>query len=328
MSLDNIISFEVPDHYLDSGLHSPDVGAFSEGNQQAIRSALEEIYSTPEGRRLLEQAAETSPSGQLHIVSNPGGISRVEGLNDGVIFIGGQDDEAQYFSDATGSWHNLSIQRVIVHEANHHVMGHMEELGNGDITYNQMEAEAMEATNRFMRRYYQEPPRSTNFNKLGVAEDGSYTYDGQAITIDGEDFVLEDGTRLNILEVAGTRLDGGGVGWEYNQNFGRNPLRNIFDPAYEPISYNPGEISPNDMLDHLNTLSASELEAYGPEMEALYELRDMPEQFEAMMVELQGNSNFLLATMRMNGASMNEITQTTATPEQTYTPSQAAPQMA
>jgi len=85
-NLDDYISFELfDDNYVEgTGIPAPNYDSFNYPNgvqpftneaQDTIKNTLREIAETPEGQKLIIEAAEASPTGKAHISTNPGGQS-------------------------------------------------------------------------------------------------------------------------------------------------------------------------------------------------------------------------------------------------------------
>lgn len=162
----DFVALERPQWAVDRGV-DPDLTAFSGHNQRAIEQALEEIASTPEGAELLEQAAARGPDGIVHVMYNDDGYSLAFTPND--FSVGEHDSTFQYFSPETGGYHDLSIQRLVVHELQHLALGHT------SMTM-ENESEAVRATNEFMEKYYGEPPRDEDAMQ-GRLEGGTRRWD-------------------------------------------------------------------------------------------------------------------------------------------------------
>lgn len=157
MNIDKYVTFEDPDATLPNPLDGgvTETKTLHEQDIASIRSVLEEIARTPEGRQLIRDAAANNPDGKINIAGNPGGITGVFQIGDDRhITISGEDADFQYRSPETGEWQDFSVQRMIVEELQHQALGH-----EGVTLEN--EAEAKAATNTYMEKYYGEPPEHT-----------------------------------------------------------------------------------------------------------------------------------------------------------------------
>ncbi|MEM8833848.1 MAG: hypothetical protein AAGB32_04830 [Pseudomonadota bacterium] len=159
MNIDDYFTFEDPNELVPNpyGGDPSETQALHEQDIASIRSALEEIASTPEGRQMIKDAAANDPDGKINIMGNPDGFTAAYKLGDEEnIGISGKDAVLQYRSPETGEWHDLSIQRMLVEELQHKALGH-----DGITVEN--EAEAKTATNEYMEKYYDEPPQDTGY---------------------------------------------------------------------------------------------------------------------------------------------------------------------
>lgn len=169
MSFDykNYVSFDLSPQAKAAGEDIAKVGLKS-GDRQKMEQALREIGSTPEGQALLKQAASYSPNGKIHITSNPGSFTAAY---PGELLLGTRDANARYHSPETGKLHNLSMQHVLVHELQHMALGQ-----KADGMSLSKEADAINATNIYMKKYYNEPYRNPD-SRTGSATGGTPGWD-------------------------------------------------------------------------------------------------------------------------------------------------------
>ncbi len=142
-------SFEPAQEFKDLSGTDPKRVTLDEASQKAIERAIDEIAKTPEGKKLIEEAAQKGPDGKINIMQNPGGISISVSPND--IFLGSKDSTAEYISPQTGEATPISIQQILYHELYH--IAHHDKMSAGN------ETEAVTETNKFMQKYYGESPR-------------------------------------------------------------------------------------------------------------------------------------------------------------------------
>lgn len=172
------VSFDAPGWMIDRGVNLETVqldGAL----RQRVEQALEEIASTPEGAKLLEVVAEKYPDGKINIISKEGGGTFALAPND--IQIGSMDDGFQYYSHETSKFHDMSLQRMLVHELEHLASAHEHKRGDENefgISPTE-EAEAVNSANAFMSKYYGEVPRSedTTIGRLHGSSGWDYNED-------------------------------------------------------------------------------------------------------------------------------------------------------
>lgn len=159
MSVRDKVSFEVPDQIEDlvSDKDLLERAVIDPIEKKRILQALEELYQTPEGRALIDSAAEHSSTGKIHILNGIGGNTMAVGQGDFPrMILLGDDDKARYFSPETGMFHDLSYQRLFYHEFYHIAREHKSVTGIVNLT---LEEETVRATNKFMSKYYSEPAR-------------------------------------------------------------------------------------------------------------------------------------------------------------------------
>ncbi|MBK8208685.1 MAG: hypothetical protein IPK78_00755 [Rhodospirillales bacterium] len=168
------VSFDLPQWAIEAGVN-PEQTALSEENRRVVEKAFEEIASTPEGEQLLREAASRYPDGKIHVAQNTGGWTLQ--IHPGMIALGTEDSRLQYSSPETGQNHDLTIQNLVVHEL-YHIVNHHEER-RGDENKNGIslieEAEAVRATNAYMKKYYDEPFRDEDTTKGSLS--GSFGWD-------------------------------------------------------------------------------------------------------------------------------------------------------
>jgi len=158
------VSFEISDEAIEvaeeNGYDEEDL-CFSDEMQASIEKALAEIASTPEGLRLLKDAASKSPDGKIPIFQN------VDGFTLAIppyILIGTDDSDFKAIT-LNGGDQNMSLQRLLFHELQHlenqTLRGDEDQYGISA----SRESEAVRETNKFMKKYYNEPSRSEDTNK-------------------------------------------------------------------------------------------------------------------------------------------------------------------
>ncbi len=179
------ISFLVSDEAFESparmgDLHLPD------DVELAFRSALEEIYATPEGAKLIKGAALQANNGKVHILHSAEEFVGSELADTTAAFMADTYGEAHIVigSDVLGveyltnnqdqQYYPVSLQRLIVHELAHIKLGHAsqrnDELSEEEQT-EVFEQEVRLLTNEFMGKYYNEPSRVDH--DAYVSDDGS-----------------------------------------------------------------------------------------------------------------------------------------------------------
>lgn len=135
---------------------------------QKIENALSEMASTPEGQKALMDAASKSANGKICILHNDGGLTYcIKHETHLFLLLGSIDSNFQYADAKNGSFHDVSIQRLLYHEIQHIALGHDKHTGDEDhlgVSHTE-EAEAVRATNKYMKKYYNEPPRNEDTNK-------------------------------------------------------------------------------------------------------------------------------------------------------------------
>jgi hypothetical protein len=144
----------------------------SPDNQEKIIAAMEEIYSTPEGRALIQSASAQSRNGRILMNGNPEACAGTSGgSNNGYaeINLGAGMETIKYYSNETGDYHDLTLQRVLFHEMLHIAGDDVGGWGKID-----MEQSRVNITNAFMRKYYGEPTRG-EYQKH--TKDGTKGYD-------------------------------------------------------------------------------------------------------------------------------------------------------
>ena len=155
------VSFDVPQHVVDRiaplNFSKEDV-QLSPEKQALVEKVLDELSQTPEGRELIRNAAAGSPDGQLYIFDNLDGHSAALGpksfFRANAFGIGDADSGFQYMGK-DGNLHDITLQRLIVHELHHFSEG--QKAGN-TIDF-EKESDAIHKTNLFMQKYYGSVPR-------------------------------------------------------------------------------------------------------------------------------------------------------------------------
>lgn len=143
-----------------------------------IRESLRELYATPEGRAMIQDAADNSPDGRIHFLEGPKTGAGIGSAGTHFVAISPSDSDTRYFSPATGEYHDISMQRMLHHEIYHlNQFDHIDRYSFPEgLGYSpDMEAEAIIATNTFMHEYYDEPPRTDDYTIRGG--DGSPGFD-------------------------------------------------------------------------------------------------------------------------------------------------------
>ena len=165
----NYVSFEVPDGVEKNMPQLPDseISALQGDGRALVERALAEIADTPEGEALLERVASKFPDGKISILHHEGGKTvagslDVNGSASNVILLGAADSDGRYYSPETDWVHDLSIQRTLFHELQHFGLGHVGSRGVTNHDRHIRENEAVDQTNEFMKKYYDEPARSIN----------------------------------------------------------------------------------------------------------------------------------------------------------------------
>ncbi|HPD82617.1 MAG TPA: hypothetical protein PLK85_02250 [Alphaproteobacteria bacterium] len=129
--------------------------------QVRIGDVLEEIWSTPDGRDLIIAAGRNSNNGRIYVVATDViGRTAMGSTDAGETFIavGGDSSRLRYstIENDTLVMKDGSLERATVHELLHVAFGHVTfRKNNGPLS----ELEVTEATNRYMCKYYGEPPR-------------------------------------------------------------------------------------------------------------------------------------------------------------------------
>lgn len=164
MSVLDFVTFELPQGFKDK-LSDEQEEQFTLPleEQGRILKALQEIYSTPEGRVLIEAAAEASSSGLVHMAVNPGGQTVAAGGNEKYPFtlmFGDEDSDARYQTSDGSELVDMTYQRTLYHEMQHMVRG--DSVGPDGEIDRAAESAVIEATNAFMLKYYGEAPRDLN----------------------------------------------------------------------------------------------------------------------------------------------------------------------
>lgn len=137
----------------------PNLARLLPEDRAKVEKSLDEISSTPEGQELIKRAhqnATTRPGEKLQIIRNADGPSvAMKGTSPGfsLIALGDSERDIQWYSPETKKYHDFTTQHLLVHELNH--MAHNHPPG---IHYNS-EKEAVEETNKYMKKYYNEPNR-------------------------------------------------------------------------------------------------------------------------------------------------------------------------
>ena len=131
--------------------------------------ALYEIYSTPEGQELINNASSKFGDQPIRILFWQNGYTVA--LKMGAFTFGSEDADAMYPHQSNSESIDVSIQRVLVHELSHLALNHTELRGDEDEygVSSTEESEAVRYTNAFMEKYYKEPnrPEQTIRTKLG-----------------------------------------------------------------------------------------------------------------------------------------------------------------
>ena len=174
------VSFEVPEfmkqilQYSDKYTEADAVVPPSEQAKMAI--AFQEMVNTPEGRELLEStldniqyvqwALEDPPTEKIHVVYNKDGWS---GSSEHFGFlIGSKDAELTYQGAQDDVHHDFSLQRLITHELYHAQNSHFIPRGdeNEKGASPSKEAEAIDFTNEYMDKHYDEPARAEDHDAV------------------------------------------------------------------------------------------------------------------------------------------------------------------
>lgn len=165
-TIEDYISFDLPPEIDVSKMSAEEVDQvlITGGQQASLMKAVRDIYSTPEGKDVIEKAAESSLDGKIHMINNPGGLTLAlgGGVVSNTIIWGDRDADVQYLSPENGNYYDITIQRALFHELYHLGNGHSM---NKDAFNFKQEEEAIVATNNFMRKYYGEPDRTTDYSQ-------------------------------------------------------------------------------------------------------------------------------------------------------------------
>lgn len=134
-----------------------------------LRLVLQEIAATPEGLSMIETIKQRFDgervSVDIHHANQAGGVD-VYGRTP-VLIIGTSDLATQYAYYTETGTRDVSLQRMVVHEL-YHLANHVSPFVNGedfdDDTILRNEEEAVDFTDAFMARHYNEPPRQDYAN--------------------------------------------------------------------------------------------------------------------------------------------------------------------
>ena len=158
INYEDYVSFEPAqwaiDYYVD-----PDLMRLRTRDQKIIEKGLEEISSTPEGLELIKYVASLYEDGKINIMRNKGDLTFALTPND--FALGSEDSSFKYQTEA-GTFENISIQRLIYHELQHHFLGHQQ------ITL-ENEYETTRETNQFMEKYYNAPNRDEKAEDINLS---------------------------------------------------------------------------------------------------------------------------------------------------------------
>lgn len=126
---------------------------------QVVEYALNQFSQTPEGRALIQEAASHSPDGKIHFGQWPyNTATAMMDSPDYAIMFGPDLSRLQYYSPESGQYEDFSLQRTMYHELIHFAR-HGDEVRGDRSNQQDLEAEAVEETNKFMSKYYGEPVR-------------------------------------------------------------------------------------------------------------------------------------------------------------------------
>lgn len=193
----DLVNLQLPDH-IERAVHIGGADSSSarltQSERAIIEKAMDELWATQEGRENIINAASTSTSGKVSFMrGDPDQTSIAIRLASGesLIVVGGADARSGYLTN-DGSSVRVSMQHLIFHELRHlnaDQVAQREDTAS-DGTSPSKEREAIIATNNFMGKYYNDPPRlisgnsivqipetnstsflSTNFNPAGYVSD-------------------------------------------------------------------------------------------------------------------------------------------------------------
>jgi hypothetical protein len=162
------VSFEVPQHVAAAmrGLTppgNPDDMILKGPDRIKMELALQEIASTPEGEKILRDAAAKGPEGKVHVLSNDGGYTHA--YSSAIVLFGTDDGGFQYKVAGSDTRHDDFVQNVTIHELTHIRLEHGKRIsGDEDNDGHSLseEAEAVREANEYIAKYYDAPPRDEN----------------------------------------------------------------------------------------------------------------------------------------------------------------------
>lgn len=134
-----------------------------------LRMVLQEMAATPEGLSMIETIHQRFDgekiSVDIHHANQAGGVD-VYGRTP-VLIIGTSDLATQFAYYTETGVRDVSMQRMVFHEL-YHLANHVRPFVNGEDFTAEMidrnEEEAVDATDAYMARYYDEPPRQDYSN--------------------------------------------------------------------------------------------------------------------------------------------------------------------
>ena len=134
--------------------------SFKDQDLDMLMQAINEIYSTPEGKKLIEDTAKLSVTGKVHFLYSEDAHSQAlhNGIVPPTVILSTEDTNKNYpieSSDETNEFAPFSIQRSIFHELYHIQQQHNDTLSD--------EHDTITATNEFMSKYYNEPQRALRY---------------------------------------------------------------------------------------------------------------------------------------------------------------------
>lgn len=243
--------------------------------QNRIDGVMEEIYSTPEGKNLLENAAKTSSDGKVRFVSNPNYSIAVTG---GAVSISERDSDFQYLGK-DGKLHDLSLPNLLVHELHHIASGQKPPRSIGDLLKN--EEKTIKYVNSFMQKHYGEVERDIDSRK-GSMKTGTPGWD------DNPNFKGDDKFRPAA--------------------FGENPPPSHIKPdsfigkaSGTADEVNLDTAAPSDVRGMFSKMTEEQIaDIKNPETQVLAQLRNHPEQFDEAFKQLkdQGSLSYVRDDMK------------------------------
>lgn len=145
----------------------PDDAVLKGADRIKMEMALAEIAATPEGEKLLRDAAAKSPEGRVHILANgEGGFTKAF---TSTILLGSGDGAFRYKEAGSETRHDDFLQNMIVHELTHIGRSHAEQVRpdeDSDGVSLSEEAEAVREANAYIGKYYGAKPRDENTKQI------------------------------------------------------------------------------------------------------------------------------------------------------------------